>query len=171
LSGLVACVALTGCVDTSIADLEAYVENVLARPGQRPEELPAIEPYEIYTYQSANGTDPFRPFYQEREQEAETTAKAPGRGPQPDLNRNREELESHPLDALRMIGTLEQAGAVWGIVRGPDSMVHRIRVGNYMGTNHGKITSISEENIELLEIIRDGQGGWTEREASLALVE
>ena len=97
---------------------------------------------------------------------ASTTA-----GPQPDLDRNREELEQYALDSLRMVGTLDRDGTVWAIVRSPDSIIHRISVGNYMGKNHGKIIGISEDRIELMEIIPDGLGGFEERDAALALAE
>ena len=85
--------------------------------------------------------------------------------------RNREELESFELDSLRMVGTLEDQNTQWGIVRDPGGTVHRVKVGNYMGTNIGKILNIFEDRIELREIIRNPDGRWIEREAALALAE
>jgi len=38
-----------------------------------------------------------------------------------------------------------------------------------MGQNHGKITRITEESIELTELIPDGIGGYIERQAKLDL--
>ena len=38
-----------------------------------------------------------------------------------------------------------------------------------MGLNHGQITRITEERIELTEIVSNGQGGWQERQAAIAL--
>ena len=153
-----------------MADLRAYKQEVLARPGKRPTELPPIEPYVVYTYQSKNAKDPFEPFYRETTGTVKQK-QAGGNGIQPNLDRNREELESYALDSLRMMGTLQREEEVWGIVRSPDAVIHRIQVGNYIGHNHGKIIHISEDGIELVEIIPDGQGGWVEREASLALLE
>jgi type IV pilus assembly protein PilP len=40
-----------------------------------------------------------------------------------------------------------------------------------MGQNHGRIMRISEDKIELNEIIQDSAGGYSERQASLALTE
>ena len=62
---------LTGCGTGSMSDLETYVKKVLKRPGQPPEELPPIEPYVVYTYQSSDGVDPFEPYFQEDEKTAE----------------------------------------------------------------------------------------------------
>lgn len=159
---------LAGCEGKDMRDLQRYVEDVLARPGGRIEELPPIEPYTAYTYKGGE-VDPFAPFYEEEEQTQ--TAARPQAGPRPDLDRNREELEQYALDSLRMMGTLERDGSTWAIVRSPDAIIHRISVGNYIGKNHGKIIGISEDRIELKEIIPDGQGGWTERDAALALLE
>jgi type IV pilus assembly protein PilP len=38
-----------------------------------------------------------------------------------------------------------------------------------MGQNHGRINRITEESIELTELIPDGIGGYIERRATLAL--
>ena len=73
--------------------------------------------------------------------------------------------------ALRMMGTLEKGDQFWAILRDPDSIIHRVQTGNYIGQNHGNIIEVTETNIKLLEIIPDGRGGWEERKAELALAE
>lgn len=158
-----------GCGGGSMSDLESYVSEVLSRPGGKIEPIPPLEPYVVYTYQSSEGVDPFEPFFQEAPEP--TTVAATGGGPAPDPNRNKEELEGYSLDSLRMMGTLEQDETIWGIIRTPDGAIHRVQSGNYMGRNHGKITHISEEKIELTEIVADSQGRWQERPAGLALAE
>jgi type IV pilus assembly protein PilP len=165
---------LASCVSSDMSDLDAYTAEVLARKGGRIEPLPEIKPYERYLYQSAEGgRDPFEAFF--REKQAEAVAKASDPNQQKYLdeiqNRNLEELENYELDTLRMVGTLQDTNELWGIVVDRSGTVHRVKVGNYMGRNYGKILDISEEKIDLREIISDGQGGYQERQASLALVE
>ena len=65
--GLLAAGLLSGCTEGSLADLESFVQETLARPGKRPEELPPIEPYVTYFYpcQIDTCSDPFKPFYVE----------------------------------------------------------------------------------------------------------
>jgi type IV pilus assembly protein PilP len=162
-------VTFSGCGGGSMSDLESYVGEVLSRPGGKIAPIPPLEPYIVYTYQSSDGVDPFEPFFQEPPDP--TTVAAVDGGPAPDPNRNKEELEGYSLDSLRMMGTLEQDETVWGIIRTPDGAIHRVQSGNYMGRNHGKITHISEEKIELTEIVADSQGRWQERPAGLALAE
>jgi type IV pilus assembly protein PilP len=56
-------------------------------------------------------------------------------------------------------------------VRDPTGTVHRVQVGNYLGANYGKILNIQEDRIDLREIVKDSQGLWEERQATLALSE
>ena len=171
-AALVALAALlAGCVDRDMSQLQAYAQDVLSRKGTRIDELPPLEPYEVYSYGSTGSVDPFEPFYKEAPTSPATTVAATGSGLKPNFNRNREELENFSLDSLRMMGTLELNSELWGIVRSPDGTIHRVQVGNNLGRNHGKIIGISEESIDLNEIIQDGQGGWQERDAALALAE
>lgn len=162
--------ATSGCVDRNLSDLEIYAQEVMSRKGSRIDELPPIEPYEVYIYSSAEAIDPFEPFYKEQAQQQATAADQGGSGTRPNFDRNAEELEGFALDSLRMMGTLELDNELWGIVRSPDGTIHRVQVGNYIGRNHGKIVGISEESIDLNEIIQDGQGRWQERSAALALI-
>lgn len=162
--------ATSGCVDRDMSDLEIFAQEIMSRKGSSIVELPPIEPYEVYTYSSAEAIDPFEPFYKEQQSQQVAAADQGGNGTRPNFDRNPEELESYALDSLRMMGTLELDNELWGIVRSPDGTIHRVQVGNYVGRNHGKIVGISEESIDLNEIIQDGQGGWQERSAALALV-
>jgi len=168
--------ALSGCVNRDKSDLENYVAEVLSRKGGQIEPLPPIKPYERYLYQSAEQglRDPFTPFM-EQEQKQEEIAAAPDAAQQAYadeiLAHNREELEGFELDSLRMVGTLQDDSELWGIVRDNAGTVHRVQVGNYLGRNYGKILNIQDDRIQLREIVKDDEGRWEERDASLALAE
>lgn len=49
--------------------------------------------------------------------------------------------------------------------------MHRIRVGDFLGRNDGKVIAINESKIDVVEIVPDGEGGWLERPRSLTLKE
>ena len=68
-----------------------------------------------------------------------------------------------------MVGILEQNNQTWGLVKDPQNVVHRVQVGNYAGQNEGQIVSVTEDKIELIEIIPDGLGGYIERNATLGI--
>lgn len=168
---MMAAIATSGCSTGSMEDLRAYTERVLGRKSKKVERIPDLKPYEVYAYASGidDGKDPFEPFFKDEPEKPQNTAKTGGL--QPDFNRNREELESFPLDTLRMVGTLERDNQIWGLVLNSEGSIFRVQVGNYMGRNHGKITSIMEDSVDLMEITPDGLGGFQERQAAMALVE
>ena len=167
---------LSGCVSRDISDLENQVAQILARPGGRIEPLPEVQPYEAYAYQSADLelNSPFKLFYvidiPEITDEAVVDDGLTDEMRREVRERNREELEQFELDSLRMVGTLENETNDWAIVRDPEGVVHRVRQGNYMGRNIGKVINIFEDRIELREIIQNTNGRWEEREAALALI-
>lgn len=170
-----AAMMLGGCVSRDMSDLENYAAEVLSRKGGRIEPLPPIKPYERYLYRAGElgSRSPFTSFMDEEEQVAEIAQVNDAeqqRFANEILTHNREELENFELDSLRMVGVLENAESLWGIVRDNGGVVHRVSVGNYVGRNYGKITNIQEDRIDIREIVKDSQGRWEERSASLALI-
>jgi len=160
-------VLMGGCSNGAMTDLMEYVGSVKARPAGRIAPLPEFKTYETYTYKSTDLRDPFVMF----ENEAEIMQpRAPGgSGIGPDLARHKETLEQYPLDTLNFVGQLERGGETWAIITSPDSLVHRVKVGNHIGKNFGKITAVMEDRIVIKELVPDGMGGWIEREAGLSL--
>ena len=152
-------VALAGC-SSSTREVEAWVAEVKARPAPPLDPLPVMKQFETFEYSSQGLRDPF-------------SAPAPdsdtGNGKGPDPNRRKEALEAFPLDSLNMVGTIGGGGNLIGLVMAPDKVTYRVRVGNYMGQNDGKITAVTEDRIELTELVPDGAGGWLERPAKIAL--
>lgn len=161
--------ALHGCGGTDTEDLRSYVDTVKQSQHARIEPLPEFAPYETHLYQAANDRDPFTPPVNSAPKSA--IANSGNGGISPDFNRPREPLEAEPLDSLRMVGTLERNGNSWALVRMSDSTIYRVKPGNYLGQNYGKIINISQSEVELTEIVPDGLGGWMERQAALALSE
>lgn len=152
----------TGC-SRGMSDLESYIAEVKARPGGRIEPLPEIKAYETFEYAPGDLRSPFVP-------DAPAASRNDG-GVRPDADRRREYLEGFPLDTLRMVGTLTLGGRLYGLVQTRDRLVHRVVVGNYLGQNDGRIIYITDSEIQLLEIIPDGLGGYIERAASIGLGE
>ena len=155
--------ALTGC-SANMDELDSYINEIKARPGGRIEPLPEITPYEVFTYQ-ADVRGMRSPFVPDTPQAAGQQAN----GVRPDQARIREHLESFSLDTMSMVGTLDMAGTTYGLVQTSDGLIHRVVPGNYLGQNDGRIVAISDSEIELVEIISDGIGGYVEREAAISL--
>ncbi len=153
---------VAGCSD-DMGELNQRIADVKGRPGERIEPLPEIKPYEAFAYSAADLRSPFTPS-------APVQSDLPN-SVRPDSRRSREFLEQFPLDTLRMVGTLRLQGREFGLVQGRDGLVHRVLPGNHVGQNEGRILSVEESRISLIEIVPDGLGGYIERPAALALSE
>jgi len=148
-------------------DLSRYIAEVKARPSSPIPPIPPVRTYTPYLYEGLTGRDPFRTSTSEGSDEVASTNNS--NGPRPDLQRTREYLERFDLDTVTMVGTFSKESSEWALIRDPNGTVHRVAVGNYLGKNHGKVSSISPDEVELSEFIADGAGGWLVREASIAL--
>lgn len=160
---------MVACGGDDFSDLNKYVQEIKARPKGSIDPLPESKPVESFVFQPEGLRDPFRPI--EKNIDENSLDMAGGGGIRPDTERRKEELEAHSLDSLRMVGTLNDAKGLWGLVKSKDGTVHSVQVGNHMGQNYGKIVRILEDKIELMEIVPDKPGTWREQQATLALAE
>ena len=158
--------ALAGCgrgVTSTPGDapnLEEWVANVKAKPAPPLEPLPVMQQFETFEYAAQGLRDPFSDAF---------TSDSGGSGPRPDSNRRKQPLEEFPLDSIDMVGTIGRGPGIVGLVMAPDKVTYRVRPGAYMGQNDGRVTSVAEDRVELVELVPDGAGGWLERPASIAL--
>lgn len=161
-------VFVAGCGGDDMSDLKAYVQEVRNRDEAPIEPIPEIRQPEIYAYRSreAGLRDPFTV-----ELPQEEPAESAGSGIRPDELRQKEELEAFPLDTLRMVGTVARDDNRWALVQNKQGVIYRVKAGNYLGQNHGRITSVFEDRIELVEIVPDRAGGYVEQPAQLAIGE
>jgi type IV pilus assembly protein PilP len=167
--------AMAGC-SNDMSDLKEFVAKAESAPKTPIPKLPEIKAHETFRYEDSALRDPFAviSFAQPKHR----ARAGSGTGPRPIRNRPKEPLEAFPLDSLRMVGTLEQAGVTWALISAPDGTIHRVTTGNYMGQNDGKIIRITDTKVELTEIVEDGLGpddsgnvNYIERPASVALQE
>ncbi|MGK9065917.1 type 4a pilus biogenesis lipoprotein PilP [Stutzerimonas chloritidismutans] len=158
---------LGGCgIGNDFADLQAYMDDVRAKPKGVIEPLPAFLPYEAFTYSAANLRHPFQPPIKvDLAQQQKGT-----RDIHPDESRIKQFLEEFNIETFTMVGTLVNGAGTYALIKGGDG-VHRVKVGDYLGRNHGRIIEIGEAEVDVVEIVPDGDGGWLERPRSLTLKE
>lgn len=166
LACLAALTALAGCgrgitsEPGGAPNLEEWVANVRARPAPPLDPLPVMQQFETFEYAAQGMRDPFSAAF---------TNEGSGSGPRPDSNRRKQILEQFPLDSLDMVGSLGAGSSLQALVLAPDKVTYQVTPGVYLGQNDGRVTSVSEDRIELVELVPDGAGGWLERPASIAL--
>jgi type IV pilus assembly protein PilP len=142
------------------------------RAGMKATTQPVPEPKEFlpYVYESRGAVDPFDSQKILMAVARQQQARASSSPIKPDLDRRREVLEGYPLDQIKMVGHMRQAGANVALLE-TNGVTHMVRVGNYLGQNFGLITRIAETEVQLKEIVQDAAGEWVERPARLELQE
>lgn len=143
-------------------NLQRWVAEVKKRPAPALEPLPVMQQFETFEYAAQSLRDPFSNAF---------TDDSGGSGPRPDPNRRKQPLENFPLDSLDMVGTIGQGSALVALVLAPDKVTYRVRPGMYLGQSDGRVTSVTADRIELVELVPDGAGGWLERPAAISLDE
>jgi type IV pilus assembly protein PilP len=159
----VALVVLGGCSSEG-DELRQFVRDSDKGLPRKIDPLPAVKPFEPFTYEGFDLPDPFKP------RKLSAPREGTGGGLAPDLNRRKEPLEAFPLEQLKMVGTLSQGNDMYALVRA-DKTLYRVKKGNYMGQNFGLITDVTESEIKLKEIVQDSAGDWAERQSVLPLLE
>lgn len=170
-SGIAALLAvaalLQGCSSQEeFADLKKRLEEVRERPRGAIQPPPEFKAQSTFTYAAHKLRSPFLPPSDEAfavEQETKAVA--------PDLTRPREYLEGFNIEALKMVGTITRPGGpLEALILDTDGGVHRVRVGNYLGKNFGRVAAVEDGRLSVLEIVPDGHDGWVERPRTIRLV-
>ncbi|MFZ3322194.1 MAG: pilus assembly protein PilP [Usitatibacter sp.] len=160
----IAAAALLGGCSSEMDELKQFVRDSDKGLPRRIDPLPAVKPFEPFTYEGFDLPDPFKP------RKLSAPKEGSGGGLAPDLNRRKEPLEAFPLEQLKMVGTLSQGNDIYALVRA-DKTLYRVKKGNYMGQNFGLITDVTDSEIKLKEIVQDSAGDWAERQSVLPLLE
>lgn len=143
---------LTACGSPADDELSKYIYDVNARPAKPIDPIPGFVPIEKFVYPE---NDTRRsPFKHKTVEKVDALA--------PNLKRPKQPLELFPLDALKFVGVLKEGPVIWGLVSQPGGTVSKVRVGDYMGKDFGKIISITEQSIQIEETLQV-EGNWEKR--------
>jgi type IV pilus assembly protein PilP len=157
-------IALSGCT-RGMSDLREWVAQEKMKKGAPIQPLPVIQTFETFQYSDDGHRDPFSAS------DAELQPSVSNSGPRPDENRPKQPLEAFALDSLKMVGTVGGGATMEVLIKDPGGVIYRIHRNEYMGQNYGRVTAISDDRLDLVELIPNGNGGWMERPASIALSE
>lgn len=164
---LTALALLAGCAGEN-DELQAWMEQ--QKREVRPSVQPLVPPKQFtpQAYQSADGVEPFA--LQKLTVALKQEAKQPNSALAAELNRRKEPLEAYPLDSMTMVGSVNRKGTLYALIK-VDNLLYQVKPGDYLGQNYGKVTSITETEIALREIVQDAAGEWIERQSNLQLQE
>ena len=162
---------LAGCGASGEDELRQWMaeQKIQARP-----KVAKISEPKLFKPENYSQTTAIEPFSNQKLTQAlkreSTQSAAGGALLAPELARRKEALESFPLDAMAMVGSLGKAGQPVALVK-VDNLLYQVRPGNYLGQNYGRVLKITETQVTLREIAQDAVGEWIERTATLQLQE
>jgi type IV pilus assembly protein PilP len=163
--------ALVGCGSSGEDDIRQWLveERNQTKPKVAP--IPAPKQFKPEMYTNAATIEPFsnQKLTQALKRDASQVA-ANGALVAPELVRRKEPLESFPLDAMALVGSINKSGQPVALVK-VDNLLYQVKLGNHLGQNYGRVTKIGETEVTLREIVQDAVGEWIERVAILQLQE
>lgn len=166
---LSASMSLAGCSGSEERDILDYINEVKNRPAIPIKPLPEQKSVENFIYLPGNHRNPFQED-QKPEEDKNFLLNDNSSSIHPDPLRVKELLENYGLDSLKMVGVVNHKREKWALVKAPDGVVHKAKVGGYLGKNDGKIEAISDTEISIMEILPDKKPGqWFKQEATLLL--
>lgn len=164
-----AALGLSAC-DSDQEDLQRWMAE--ERAQVKPSVPPIMEPKKFtpQAYTEASSFEPFNMLKLTQALRRESNQPSTSELIAPELARRKESLEAFPLDSMAMVGSMNRNGQPVALVR-VDKLLYKVRVGEYLGLNYGRITRINETEVALREIVQDAAGEWIERVATLQLQE
>ena len=159
---------LAGCGDSDEAEINSWMAEVKA--STKVSVAPISEPKTFipFAYGVRDEIDPFDA--NKLLAELARSANAIPNPLKPDDTRRKEFLETFPLDAMVMVGTINKAGVAYGLLQ-IDRAVHQVKIGQRLGQNYGVVTGVAETAIGVKETVQDAGGEWIERMTKLELQE
>ncbi len=66
-------------------------------------------------------------------------------------------LKSYPVSSYVFTGTLTQDNAISAYVMAPDKMIYQVKKGDTLGDQHGTVSNIQEDHLEITEMSADNK--------------
>jgi len=155
---------LAACGDGGVGEIQAWMKDVEKQTVPKVKPLPEPKNFEPYGYDARDEPDPFAPS----KLLGDASVAQANNANAPDQNRPKEVMENFPLDTMNMVGTMKKGGVTYALLQ-VERTLYRVRAGQRIGQNYGRITRVSEEAIEIRETVQDATGDWVERTAHIEL--
>lgn len=169
-SFVVALLAL-GLVACGDDDLRAWMSSVSNESKGRIPPLPKVKVYQPVAYNVEDKLDPFSEARIEPKGDGPVTVGDDPNKPDfeaRDLRNNI--LEKYPLETMQMIGYLNINRQPMGAVKLDPTLVKQVKVGDWIGQDFGRVTKVTEQEIEIKEVVEDPSSKeWNERVNTLRL--
>lgn len=140
-------------------DLRHYIDDVKNRNTREVKLTPKFAVLSVFRFpEKEDRRSPFKPVNLKKQVNSDT----------PNAKRQGQPLEAFPLDALKFVGTLMQGDEAWALIEQPNMEITRVRIGDYMGQNYGRIVAIESDSLQLIETTRSS-GKWKKYKTTINL--
>lgn len=157
---------LIGC-NSKIDTVNFQMADISNQAPLPVEAAPAFKAVPNFQYAAEQLRNPFLPNSLANELKMTSNKRA-----KPNSLRVKQPLEQFMLETLQMKGTMQlENGRRIALIKMPDGHLEQVQLGDYLGLNQGKVVRITETQIDLLELIADGQSGYIERPQRLILIQ
>lgn len=145
-------------------DLDDWMQETQrqAENNVRPVEVPTLSKPAQYIDPVINGLNIFDPKRIRVNQQTGINV--------PNPNRVKEILENFSLESVRYVGSINRGNQVSAFIEA-NNHTYTVRIGNYIGQNHGRITAITPDKIIVNELVENSYGEWENRPVELGLNE
>jgi type IV pilus assembly protein PilP len=161
-------VLLAGCSDSDVKEVRDWMAQVNKDTKVKVVPLAPPKTFIPFAYTARDAVDPFSP--NKLLAELARAAEKSDNKYRPDMERRKEPLESYPLDTFVMVGVMQKGGINYALLQ-LDRAVHQVRVGQRIGQNYGLVTGVTENAVNIKEVVQDAGGEWVERMSKLELQE
>jgi type IV pilus assembly protein PilP len=163
---VMACGVLVAGCENDQGDIQSWMREQATGMRGAVKPLPEIKIFPVIDYVALDELEPFNAARIEPAKPQRLRADDPRLDP----DRQREPLEAYPLETLKMVGVLGKGKSIHALVQA-DKALYQVRVGNFIGRNYGKVITISQDSLELQELVEDLNEGWVERVTTVQLQE
>ena len=161
------CLFLCACGEVKTDDLREFTFEIKSKVYTHEDKIFKLKEIESLAFTQKEERDPFS----KPKKETFTDKKKIDKNClQPNLNRQKENLEFFSLDNIKMRGTLKFDNQLWAILEAPNSIFYRVKAGQYIGLDYGKTLKITDTHVELFELLLDRNGCWKKHHREIDLL-
>jgi type IV pilus assembly protein PilP len=156
---------LTGCSNEQ-PSINSFIHQIELESQREIEQLQPEKPYTPVAYRASEQREPF------------VLPKVALVAKQPRVKRNcwqpsardkNGRLERFPLSDLRLRGVMGRNKDISGLIQTPQGTVVKVKPGEYIGLNNGRVVRVASNFLLIKETLPDGLGCWQQRSVKLAL--
>ncbi len=156
---------LVGC-QANDEDLPSYIERITESSRKETQSVPSASPFTVFEYTQQSSRQPFGlPV----EAVALNQLKVDKGCWKPEQRIKATTLERFKIEQLAFEGVISRGGKMSALISTPEGRLVYVNEGHYIGSDHARISEITDQHLVVNETLPDGLGCWSQRSTKLAM--